>query len=123
MFRVYMASLTSLLVKPLDTHRQPEDLAVVPHHIRFEFVLLAVSHIVNDLPEGTGKVALTLECPCVITTVNELCRVNSLQHIPGLVRDLRICDNDPFAAQFSLKPPVDEEFVTPSGGRLEEQRR
>jgi hypothetical protein len=29
----------------------------------------------------------------------------------------------PLAAQLILKPPVDEEFVTPSGERLEEQRR
>jgi len=123
MFRVCALVFVTLLVQPVDTHRNGKNLALVPQGVCLEFVFLAVSDIVNNLLERTGKLALTRECPCITTTVNDLCRVNPPQQIARRAGQIRLCDNDPFVAQLILKPPVDEEFVTPSGGRLEEQRR
>jgi hypothetical protein len=45
-------------------------------------------------------------------------RVGSASPLDNVILTGRV----PFAGQFILEPPVDEEFVTVSGGRLEEQR-
>jgi len=123
MLRICDCGFVTVLVKPVETDRQPKNLIVVPEDVCLEFVLLAVSDVVNNLLECTGKVALTRECPCTTTTVNELCRMNRPQQIARPLGQIRLCDNDPFVAQFIVKPPVGEEFGTSSGGRLEEQRR
>jgi hypothetical protein len=115
MLRIYECGFAAVLVKPVETDRQPKDLIVVPEGVCLQFVFLAVSDIVNNLLERTGRVALTRECPCITTTVDGPWRVNPLQDIAA--------GSDPLTGELVLKPPVDEEFVTLSGGRLEEQRR
>ncbi|KPK21369.1 MAG: hypothetical protein AMJ76_02765 [Dehalococcoidia bacterium SM23_28_1] len=114
--RLYAFDLTSVLVKPADTYRQGKELAVVPQEVCLELVFLAVSGIVDNLLERTGRACLTRQCSCMTATVHKPRRVNPIQHMFA-------GRNDPLVAQSVLKPSVDEEFVALSGGSLEEQRR
>jgi len=73
---VCVAELTALLVKPLDTHRQGKDFAVVPQHIRFEFILLPVSDALHKLLHLTCAGRVTSQLAGIVTVMHQVWVVN-----------------------------------------------
>ncbi len=90
---------------------------MTPRDVPPQFVVLTVAHSEDDLRHLTLLRAVARHSACALPAVHRY--LGSANPLDNIIVTRRA----PFVAQLVLNPPVDEEFVTPSGGRLEEQRR
>jgi hypothetical protein len=90
---------------------------ITPRDVSSELVALAITHFEESLRYLALLLAMASEPACAFPTMHH--RLGSADSLDNVI----LAGHAPLAAEISLKPPVDEEFVTPSGGRLEEQRR
>jgi hypothetical protein len=90
---------------------------LTPGDVSSQFVVLTIADFEDGLRHLALLRAVASDHASALPAMHH--RLGSASPLDNVI----LTGRAPLAGQLVLKPPVDEEFVTPSGGRLEEQRR